>query len=349
MIQASIESGCAQTFKSKSKPYWCPDLNKISKQKQFWWKLWCSNNRPRSGVVYDCYKGVKKLFRKTQRHFAQNLVNARLCKINVAFQQQNMKKFWNEIKRFSKKPVNSRLTASEFPNTLKRVMQDSSPFTSEQCAITNQVKTYYNNFKDHVGSSCITPNDILHYIKQLKNNSAPGCDGLTAEHLIHGSCPSLLNHLCTLFNIILSHSIVPYSFCIGIIIPILKKPNANPNIAENFRPLTLGTTYSKLLEKLIMSELNIEINKSQFGFRKNRGCDQASALLNDTISYCLHNNSSVFLCSLDAQKCFDKIWHDGLFYKLIDVLPVHIWMFIYNWYSKLYSVVRFNDQYSQPF
>ena len=37
--------------------------------------------------------------------------------------------------------------------------------------------------------------------------------------------------------------------------------------------------------------------------------------------YCQHTNTNMFVCSLDAEKCFDSIWHDGLFYKLHHVLP----------------------------
>ena len=41
-------------------------------------------------------------------------------------------------------------------------------------------------------------------------------------------------------------------------------------------------------------------------------------LLNDVMCYCNHTNSPFYVCSLDADKCFDSIWHPALFYKLND-------------------------------
>ena len=54
--------------------------------------------------------------------------------------------------------------------------------------------------------------------------------------------------------------------------------------------------------------------------------------------------------SLDAQKCFDTIWHDGLFYKLKGVLPHDdvYWLFLYRWYSCI-NAVRVSSDYSQVF
>ena len=34
--------------------------------------------------------------------------------------------------------------------------------------------------------------------------------------------------------------------------------------------------------------------------------------------------SPVFVCSLDAQQCFDTIWHDGLFISLKVCYPMYI-------------------------
>ena len=50
----------------------------------------------------------------------------------------------------------------------------------------------------------------------------------------------------------------------------------------------------------------------------------------------------MFLCSLDAEKCFDSIWHDGLFYKLKCVLPLVHWRILYNWYKCLDVVVKWD-------
>ena len=50
----------------------------------------------------------------------------------------------------------------------------------------------------------------------------------------------------------------------------------------------------------------------------------------------------MFICSLDAEKCFDSIRHDGLFDKLYNVLPDVHWRFLRKWYSNLDVVIKWD-------
>merc|ERR1711888_234845 len=43
--------------------------------------------------------------------------------------------------------------------------------------------------------------------------------------------------------------------------------------------------------------------------------------LNDTAAFTKTRGSPLYVCCLDAEKCFDSIWHSGLFYKLINTMP----------------------------
>ena len=102
------------------------------------------------------------------------------------------------------------------------------------------------------------------------------------------------------------------------------------NVHENYRPITLSSTHSKLIEMLIMPE--DELHDTQFGFRESRG----------TSMPCVHqwHYSPSYICSLDAERWFDSIWHDALLYKLWEKLPPHHWLLMYRWYNNLNAVVR---------
>ena len=95
---------------------------------------------------------------------------------------------------------------------------------------------------------------------------------------------------------------------------MLKKSTLNPNSPESYRPVTLSSVNSKLLEAMLMPA--DEVDDTQFGFRSGRSTGLACTLLNDTLAYARAKDTPIYMCSLDAEKCFDKIWHAGLMFKL---------------------------------
>ena len=58
---------------------------------------------------------------------------------------------------------------------------------------------------------------------------------------------------------------------------------------------------------------------------------------------------TVFAANLDARKCFDRIWHDGLFYRLADHLSTNCWRTMITWYRQLSARVTFGGVTSEPF
>ena len=92
-----------------------------------------------------------------------------------------------------------------------------------------------------------------------------------------------------------------------------------------------------------------DISDNQYGFRDGRGTGMACSLLNDVITHCKYQKSTLFVASLDAEKCFDSICHISLFVKLIDVIPVYEWLVLHEWYSQLNAMVKWNGKYSKLF
>ena len=94
-------------------------------------------------------------------------------------------------------------------------------------------------------SISITPQRMREIISALKHNCAPGYDGITSEHIYHGSKTALCDLLSNLYTNILRFHIVPQVFNIGLIVPVIKNTSVNPNTPGSYRPITLISTFAK--------------------------------------------------------------------------------------------------------
>ena len=92
------------------------------------------------------------------------------------------------------------------------------------------------------------------FIKLLKPGCTPGIDGITTEHLSNGLKTSLPLYLSALFSVCLKYGIVPNDFCVGPLVPILKKNTLDPNVPKNYRPITISVIMSKTLEHFILEK-----------------------------------------------------------------------------------------------
>ena len=347
----NLKSACVNAAKASNviphklfrpKKYWCPDLSRARDTKRFWWHLWLNNGRPRSGEVYKCYKNVKKLYRKLTRQCIYSHNNELYQSLdNLLTRDSN--KFWKTVrkKRKSSSTVYNSVQIDKFVDHYSSIMQDNRCLTPEQNIIANNVAEKYAETHKTVITHNVCPDLIDKCVAKLRRNSSPGIDNLCAEFLIYGRSRALCHHLSVLYSTILTYNYVPNVFSMGVIVPVLKKPTLNPSLPVNYRPITVSSVLAKLFEILILPE-NVPLCNNQFGFRAHYGVSHGLSLLNDLMCVSADHRSNMFICSLDAEKCFDSIWHDGLFYKLRNIFDTVIWRFLYNWYSSLEAVIKWD-------
>ena len=120
-------------------------------------------------------------------------------------------------------------------------------------------------------------------VAKLKLGKACGPDDLSAEHIVYAH-PSLLAIICRLFRLIAAHRYVPNGFCSGTIVPLIKDKARNLNDIDNYRPITLIPVVSKVFEHVILTLLEDHLisDDLQFGFKRNRSCDD---VLRATVDY----------------------------------------------------------------
>uniref|UniRef100_A0A3P9ND53 Reverse transcriptase domain-containing protein n=1 Tax=Poecilia reticulata TaxID=8081 RepID=A0A3P9ND53_POERE len=109
-------------------------------------------------------------------------------------------------------------------------------------------------FANHLKQFCSTNELILSskvgdIVKKLKNNKAYGVDKISTEHLKFAS-RNIFPLLAICFTGFLIHGILPNSMLYVILVPIVKDRAGKINGKDNYQPIALASTLSKVLEKI---------------------------------------------------------------------------------------------------
>ena len=103
---------------------------------------------------------------------------------------------------------------------------------------------------------------------------------------------------------------------------LIPKPGKDAREAKNFRPISLLSCVSKLLERIIARRLSQYMEekslftKSQSGFRAKHMTAEQLLRLSENCHLAFKQKQSVASLFLDAEAAFDKCWHNGIKYKL---------------------------------
>lgn len=131
------------------------------------------------------------------------------------------------------------------------------------------------------------------------------------------------------------------------IIKLLPKPNTDHTNPINYIPISLLEVSGKVLEKIINRRLihHLEIYdllpNTQHGFR--RGTHSAVTLAHETVAHHIANKDQVYIVQRDVSKAFDKVWLQGLQYKISRLqLPNIITKFLYNFIIERKAKIKIN-------
>ncbi|GBP42181.1 RNA-directed DNA polymerase from mobile element jockey [Eumeta japonica] len=152
------------------------------------------------------------------------------------------------------------------------------------------------------------------------------------------------------FNGILRTGHFPEEWKRGKIIT-LPKAGKDPRKPENIRPITLLSHVAKTFERALLTKLRLFLTprQEQYGFRE--GHSTTLQLIRVLHYLASERNCERYTVAvlLDMEKAFDRVWHDGLIYKLMDTsLPPALTKVVANFLQRRSFCVAVDDVLSAP-
>jgi len=310
---------------TKSKPWLTTGLLNCIKIKNKLYKFYIQNRTENNKVIYTRYKNrLGKVLNKAERNY-----------YSAQIQQSNndMKKIWSIISELLNRKSHDSLppvfrNGDLNVNGEENIARGFNTFFSNVGAnLARQIPPSNKHYTEYMGPQNHTnfflyptdKNEIEIIVNGFNSNKSPGHDEISSR-VLKSIIDLISEPLSYVFNLSLSNGTVPDSLKIARITPIYK--SGDNDQFTNYRPVSVLSCISKILEKLVHKRLYSFINKNkllnanQFGFRENHSTAYALTKIVDIISQKLDLGDTVIGTFLDLSKAFDTIDHDILIGKL---------------------------------
>ena len=261
-------------------------IKSIRKSKQLYHQTLKTNSQ----TSRERYTEYNAMLQKVKCHARKHYFNTK-CREN----KNNTRKLWQLINKTTSK-INDKTSIIEYLNSngvqlhnpeditnqfgeyfatvgnkfANKIAKPSRNIDEYLCAIRSNKKTIF--------LQPTTPQEVQKLIKNLPNKRSSGYDGIN-NVILKEICDQISSPLSHLFNQSLTTGIFPDEMKTADVVPLYKGKSRYE--VENYRPISLLITISKLLEKIVyrtVYEFLISSNQlyeSQYSFRSNHACEHA--------------------------------------------------------------------------
>ena len=302
-------------------------MKSLTKQK----KLYKEMLTHKTDYTKQKYREYRNTLKKLLRHSRVKYIRDKCEEY-----KQNSKKLWQLINRIIGKENNKRHVIDSI-KTQEKCYYDPIGITSTLCdhfanigekysnripADNNKTNENINQIPNHNQTMFLEPTnqqEIRTFILSLSNKPSSGHDNIS-NILLKRLINCLLIPLEIIFNKSLTEGKFPDKMKLADIIPLHKSKSTQD--CNNYRPISLLITISKLLEKIIYTrtykflERSKLLYTSQYGFREGHSCENAVSELVSEVIKSRQEGLYTMSVFLDLSKAFDTLEHTVLLKKL---------------------------------
>ncbi len=299
-------------------------VSRLTKNKLF--KLSIASPSPANVNKYKVYRNVyNRLVRAMKQLYYEKTLEKN---------RKNPRKTWETLKELT--------TGNKNTNTINRLLINGIYVDNHQ-EIANEFNNFFTKIGQEISDSVkptkvtaesflhedpsipelelnpIRPSQIVDIVKLMVSKNSTDSNGISSN-LIKKIIYEISVPLAHIFSLSINSGIFPKALKTARVVPIFK--SSDPEIMDNYRPISLLNTLSKILEKAISYQLvnHLELNnllyKHQYGFQKNKNTEHNLISVSNYIYDALSKGEYCIGLFLDLRKAFDVCSHDILLTKL---------------------------------
>ena len=242
--------------------------------------------------------------------------------------------FWSKIYQQHENNITDEWNpeAKEYYSKNYNIIQSIASANNHEICIPNALHEHYDTVSSvscvgYMEEPTISTEDVRKQMMKIKDNKAPGPDGIKPDLLkIIGNDSYCLEVIATgLNNIIKQENEIPQTWCTSKTVLVPKK--SKPTIRD-LRPIALTNATYKLFMGILKTKIETHMrqicqeSEVQAGFTKHRRITDNLFILDYCVRESYKNRKELFLISIDFAKAFDSIKRNVLI-KVLKKYKIH--------------------------
>ncbi|BES90539.1 Retrotransposon protein [Nesidiocoris tenuis] len=328
-IQTAARQASAKPIHSTTNPvfknHFPPHIRQLHLVKKLCRSRWESSRHP----------AHKTSFNRASRELSKALRATRTAATSseLAGLDTSDGRLWKKVQGLTK--IGSRIPPLKVGNDYYCTAQEKSTIFAEQLVDQFQPNPIANaSFNEEVLAAVeeplqlspfslhFTPGQVRNAIQRSSTKKAPGHDAIV-QSLLRALPRKSLVFLTQIYNAILRTGYYPKSWKYAII-TMVHKPGKPRSDLGGYRPISLLPLMSKIFERLLLphllESLECKIPVTQFGFRALHSCIHQLHRVAEFIMDSFEEEEVCHGLFADTEKAFDKVWIQGLLFKLKPML-----------------------------